>query len=504
MPRIIYPNFSLHRYQPWLRMVSALPNAQPKLTPAAIINQATRYDQLDLPRGSIVIFRADIDGVDRGNGIFKEKLLSNRRFLEHAKAQGWRVIMMGHRRRPTDGDIENFRQDKIAEVSPLVLHHDNERPQYSNVNYLSEQLRLSITYARHWLTPNNKLGNEVKAWAESGTTDILWLENDRLWPEFYRDFNATAKKPTANLDDFAQTYYAIGKQLQEFGAQAYVIDASSAMKQACFTKAIAPFMPQIAIGPATFGELEKLNELLGATVVSIGGIKVSEKLPAAIEMAKQNLVHLIVTSGVVGIAFRYAELLYKGIIENRNDQLMGAICQPSAGEAYVSPEAIDEISAAYATLETQDRLNPYGPKGGVLNPVDFRLATDSRHVASFEPGYDSIITPEQLLFDNGPQSIINMNAAVRPLVARDPLSFLLGISGTPGACDKAGFKRGTMALSTLANYVIRSGGRVMAGGGEGGQVCRNAEILITGGAGLMFIAGTTPAAYRAILIPVAA
>jgi len=491
------PKFSLPQYQAYMRNISASPKSGPQITPKIIMEQAPRYDQLDLKPGSLVVFRADVDG--RDTEIYKEKLESNLPFLNFALEKGCNVMIVGHRRRPSAEDSKAFFAGDLEAVPAAVQHHN---PFFSDVDFLSKTLGHPIDNIRNWLTPDLKLTGEFIAWinaAKSKTGKIVFLENDRLWPSLYADYNSAAKAAEkgdpAALDQIAEQYYGLGMQLQELGVEAYVFDAISAAKQACGSKsAFAPFVPQIAVGPSTLSELEAIDGLLDANVFCLSGAKVSEKLPAAVDMIKAGKVKNIITGGIVGFALGYVEQLYRGIIERR-DEMLGALSKPEH-LLHISKADIDGMIGAYHTLEEQGRLDPFGEKGGVLNPVDFRSAEDPNRILSFRSGHEDLPKPDELQYDIGPESIANMRALLDGQIRSNPRSILMVISGTPGLFEKEGYDAGFLALREQANKVLDAGGREIGTGSEGNLVCPRGEHVIAGGVSGMFAAGTTPAAFR--------
>jgi len=461
-----------------------------------IMEQAPRYDQINLPPGSRVVFRADVDG--RDTEVYEEKLRSNLPFLRHAQEQGWNVLMLGHRRRPSAEDSATF--FKGEEIKPAFFHHNES---FSNLTFMAEALGHPISYVRHWLNRSLAPTRELKWAIQESFTDktgqIIFVENDRLWPDLYANYNsatkAAAKGNTVELDRIASRYYDLGTAFQKLGVQAYVFDAISAAKQACGSKsAFAPFTPQIGIGPATLSELEAIDGLLAANIYFISGSKVSEKLPAAEQMIKAGKVHLIMTGGVVGFALRYAELIHRGEIE-RNDARLGALSNPEH-PLHISPEDVDGMLGTYKTLEEQGRLNPFGPKGGVLNPVDFRSADDPTRIVSFENQFGQALRIDESQFDIGPISIEFMQGAITLHAEKNPGSILMVISGTPGVFEKEGYDTGFLALRGQAEKILSLGGRVIGTGSEGNLVSPQGEHVIAGGVSGMFAAGTTPAAFR--------
>ena len=498
--RTMRPRFSLPQYQAYLRRVSAPPQAGLTVSPQMIRQHATPYDQMNLPPGSFVVFRADIDG--REDSIFPEKLASNLPFLQHAIERGWNVIMLGHRRRPSVDDSAAFFNKQP--INPMFLHSND---QFSNLDYLRRELCHPIGYIRYWL-------NEVSCQVSSGMRSwllrnrgkqgqIVLLENDRLWPALYSEFNAAAKEAadgeTRNFNRIARAYYNLGTQFLTLGVRGYVFDAISAAKQACGSKsAFAPFMSQIGVGPSTLSELEAIEGLLEATDYYVGGSKVDEKIPSVLRMMREGKIRLIITGGIVGFALRYAELIHRGVIKE-NHSLLGALADPSH-PLHISTSDVAEMLKTYQVLEEQDRMDTMAPlqvTGGFLNPVDWRSADDIRRIVSFESGYGVPLRSDEAQFDIGPQSIDRISSAFRQIGRRAGSSVLV-ISGTPGNIE-AGYRTGMDAFGREANRLLEFGGRVIGTGSEGNLVCPRGEHVIAGGVSGMFASGATPAAFRVLL-----
>lgn len=504
----------------YVRRMAVPPQPTPNLSPAQVSAQAIHYHQLSLSRGSVVVIRLDADGVDKAPYLFKEKLLSNVPLLAHAYRQGWNMVLVGHRRRPLKNDRAAFFAGRTVESR--LLHHDPSSPETSNLNFLAEALSkelgrsVEIDYLKHWLDPTSfQLSEKVGGWiteARSKGPRILFLENDRFWADLYTNFNAAAERAykgdrdTAELDRIGGLYYTLGQQVANLGIDAYIFDASSAAKQACGSKiCFAPFVPQVAIGAGVISELEAIEGLLGATDYLLSGAKFDEKFPTALRMIREGKIKLLITGGPIGFALYYIELVYKKVIE-RNDLLLGRLGNPhfSDDPLYISPSSIEDGLGAYAELDRQGRLNPFGPNGGVVNPIDFVLGTEpvaSSTIVSFTRNHGRLLGPKEVQWDIGPKSIEKMERAYAIMIGRAEETNLVN-SGMPGRADhvSGSYASGSNAIKGLNQTLLDAGGNVIGIGGEGRQMCpAGGNRVISGGAANLFILGQLPPGLRAVL-----
>jgi phosphoglycerate kinase len=174
--------------------------------------------------------------------------------LQHALAQGARVMVMSHLGRPEEGST-----DPKASLAPVAAA-------------LSELLGRPVPLIKHWIDGFDMADH-----------DIVLLENVRFLVGEKKDDDALAKAMAALCDVFVMDAFGTAHRAQ------------------ASTHGVAKFAPIAAAGPLLSAELDALAKALKTPerplVAVVGGAKVSSKL-TVLEALSKKCDTIIVGGGI--------------------------------------------------------------------------------------------------------------------------------------------------------------------------------------------------------------
>lgn len=251
------------------------------------------------------------------------------------------------------------------------------------------------------------------------TAEVLLLENIRFHPG-----------EEANDTDFARRLAALG--------DIYCNDAFSAAHRAhASTEALAKLLPACA-GRLMQAELSALEAALSTPERPVGAVVGGAKVSSKIELL-ENLVN------------RLDVLIIGGGMANTFLAASGA----DLGKSLQEPDFFDTAKDIMAQAR----------KAGcrVILPVDGLVASEFAAGAAHEVaqlGPDTVLKPDQMVLDAGPDSIAVIQAAIEGLKT-------LIWNGPLGAFEIAPFDTATVAAARVAAHQTRDGALIsVAGGGD--------------------------------------
>lgn len=317
-----------------------------------------------------VLMRVDINSpINPETG----EILSLKRIEEHArsirKLPPCKLVLLAHQSRPGKKDFYPLKEH--AKVLSQVLDRD--------VDYISS------------------LFNEraVQAIEKMEVGDILLLENSRFYSEEVSLKDAS--------QDVQETTYII-KSLSEV-ADIYINDAFSAIHRSQPTLiGFTRVMPSCA-GPLMEKELSALTRVMESPerpcVAILGGLKVDDSINVAENLLSGGICDTILTTGVVGSMFQWADGYDLGTIN------VNFIRQEIKG--------VDELIERCKKILEENRENVHYPKDMAVNMdgertrviVDELPAKGPIFDISFDTiaRYSSIIHEAKTIIANGPSGV---------------------------------------------------------------------------------------------------
>jgi phosphoglycerate kinase len=399
----------------------ALGLAETKETLETKLQRIPPIDALaDLPSGSAVWIRADLDVEDRDGVIGDDPRLAGlHETLELGRRQGWRMLLLGHRGRKPEQTLEYVHQ-KLRALEPKAG-----------------------PFVRDWFDERTGAlsGTAVAAARALPPGGFLVFENVRRYPFEMRLWKAKADELPAIAADFERLAGAFRAL-----STVYVNDAVAASNKDFSSAALPLAMDRVALGTFTRRELaDHVVRAREAGLVSFSGLKL-DKLSDLHGIVRRGRVERIIAGGSLAMALRKAEGRMRGVDVSIGAAEDGA---RAADKTYVPAEAIER-----ATRLLEDAAKH---QVKVVLPVDFVL--DDGTVADDIP-------KGRLQCDVGPRT--------RAHFEREALAWAAGTrrkvafhNGVLGKFEEKAFAGGTEAMVGTLRRLQAAGVAVYVGGGEG-------------------------------------
>jgi phosphoglycerate kinase len=374
----------------------------------------------DLPTGTPVWIRADLDVADRDGVIGDDpRLASLHETLEFGRAHGWRMLVIGHKGRSANETLEYVHQR------------------------LKETEKGCGPFIRDWFDEHSETltGVAVKAVESLKPGQFLVLENLRKYAFEMRLWSAEEPDVAGIADDFERIASALRQ-----GATVFVYDAIAASNKDFSGAALPLSMGRVALGVFSRRELaDHVVRAREAGLVSFSGMKL-DKLKDLHGIVKRGHVETILAGGGLAMALRRAEGELRGV-----EVSIGAAGDPTNKDdkAYVPPSAVER-----ARLLLQDARTK---KVKVVLPVDFVLEDGT--VAKEIPA-------GAWQRDIGPQTrkLFEKEALEWAEKTRRRAAFHNGVMGK---FEDKTFAAGTESLVKTLKRLQAAGISVYVGGGEG-------------------------------------
>ncbi len=377
-------------------------------------------DLADLPRGTPVWVRADLDVADRDGVIGDDPRLAGlHETLAFGREHGWRMLVIGHRGRKPDLTLEYVYQklrDTEPSCGPFIRDWFDER---------AEALSGVAVKAIEGLKPGH----------------FLVFENLRRYSFEMRLWKTVEE----GLDDVADDFRRIAGAFRQ-GATVYVNDAIAAGNKDFSTTALPLAMGRVALGAFTQRELrEHALRAREAGLVVFSGLKL-DKLKQLHGIVQQGRVETIVAGGSLAMALAKA----RGELRGEEVSIGAAGREENKEEkAYVPPSAVE---TARRLLEEAERR-----RVEVVLPKDFVLddGTVSEHIPD-----------DQWQLDVGPVTRALFDERMRAWAVRTKRRVAFH-NGVMGKFEVITFAGGTEALVRTLQHLAKDGIEVYVGGGEG-------------------------------------
>ncbi len=404
---------------------NALRNAagfgEPPASPEERLNDIPSIESLgDLPSGTPVWIRADLDVADRDGVIGDDpRLASLNETLAFGREHGWRMLLLGHRGRTPEKTLE-YVHHKLKELEPGAG-----------------------PFIKDWFDEHAETltGIAVKAVESLKPGQWLMFENVRQYGFETRMWNAVE----AQVNEVADHFERIASAMRE-GATVYVNDAIAASNKDFSSIALPLAMGRVALGAFTRRELaEHVVRAREAGLVCFSGMKL-DKLKDLHRIVRRGEVEMIIAGGGLAMALRRA----RGELEGE-DLSIGAAGDPvnKDEKAFVPASAIEKArqllkDAAAAGIE-------------VVLPIDFVL--DDGTTADDIP-------PDAWQRDIGPKTrtLFEEEALRWASETKKRVGFYNGVMGQ---FENSSFAGGTESIIETLKKLQAAGIAMYVGGGEG-------------------------------------
>jgi len=374
----------------------------------------------DLPRGTPVWIRADLDVPDRDGMIGDDpRLASLHESLEYGREHGWRMLLIGHRGRTRDRTLEYVHQ-KLKATEPGCG-----------------------PFIRDWFDEHAETltGVAVKGVESLKPGEFLVFENVRQY-DFEMRLWTAVEEQIGHVADHFQRIAAAFRQ----GATVYVNEAIAAGSKDFSTTALPLAMGRTALGAFVRRELaEHAVRARDAGLICFSGMKL-DKLKHLHGIVQRGRAEVVLAGGSLAMALRKAQ----GEIDGKD------VCIGAAGEdankdekAYVPPSAVEK--ARQLLVEAKAR----GVR--VILPIDFVLE-DGSVVGDLQR--------DHWQRDIGPATRQLFDTAARTW-ARTTKRRTAFHNGVMGQFENSSFAAGTEALVATLKRLHEAGIAVYVGGGEG-------------------------------------
>ena len=445
--------------QAWCDTLLAGRDAAPDLTLADYLRSVPGLAALeDLPRGSTVLVRGDVDakpGEKIGDGDIRLRSMVDT--LNFGRERGWKQIVFGHIGRKPEGSLA-----KVAKR-------------------LGELLKCDVPLISDWLDESSTtiLDSAQKQIAAAKPGDIIMLENTRK----YEIERALWKAKPADLPKLAPK---LAKLANEFAAKLspnYVFEALSAGSLDACSVAVPAAMQRAVLGRYVDAELEgPMMRCLDAQLVVFSGLKI-DKLDDLEAMIQRGKIWRIFAAGSLAMALRKAAAQLDG-----KNVCLGVAEDPAHADKpyYIPPARVEQAKRMIAD--------------GRAKGIKFVLPVDS---VIQDGSTKDELSPSDQQFDIGPKtSELFENEVGEFLKMSGAVAFHNGVFGM---FEDPRFEAGTRRFIPQLKRLKENGVEVYIGGGEGGAALEKygeeswVTHVFTAGGTVLNALGSQPIPYLAAL-----
>jgi len=429
------------------------------MRPEGYVRSIPRVDTLDLPPGTPVLVRCDLDVKVTSNHVTDDtRLLSCLETLRHCMKQGWRAIVIGH----------------VGREPELTLRPVAEP--------LSELLGKDVAFLEEWMDEKGLLPAVHEAVKAQKDGSVLVLENTRR-----HAIERALWKPPEDMDALAKRMLSFSAGFRRLSS-VFVNEAIAASSKDA-SSCVVPFaMDHVALGFHFHRELAgHFAGAMDAQLLVFSGAKM-DKLDDLLGIVKRGHARVVITAGALAMALKKAEARMRG-----TDFCIGkAEKEENAMEKfYVPPERVAQAE------EILREAAAHGVR--FVMPCDFVL--DDRSIVERIP-------PDGLQMDVGPRTKEAMEREVSRFIGsfgRNDGGAAVFHNGVFGKFEDPRFEAGTAWFMGQLRRMGQAGIRVYVGGGEGGEALRRygspswvAHDFSCGGTILTAMAGEAVAPLKAM------
>lgn len=446
----------------WCQELLDVDGRRPPRTLVEYLAMIPRLSSLaDLPRGTSVLVRGDVDakpGANIGEGDIRLRSMCDT--LAFGRQHGWKQIIFGHIGRKPDETLK-----KVA-------------------RRIGELVGCEVPVVADWLdeatiTIRDHVGETIRG---SAPGNILLLENTRRYEIERVLWKATA----AELPKLAEPLARLANQFAEKVARAYVHEAFSAGSLDASSVVVPAAMERVALGAYAAAEFDgPMKRCLATQLVVFSGLKI-DKLDDLNAMIGRGAVQMVFAAGSLAMALK------KGAAELDGGPFSLGLAEDAAHRDkpyYIPRERIDQ--ARQMIVE--------GRKKGIefVLPVDFILQ-DGRP--------SETIGPNEQQFDIGSKTSALFELKVGDFMERHRGQSAVAFhNGVFGMFEDPRFAEGTKRFMGQLKRLKAAGVEVYVGGGEGGTALEkyghtdDVTHVFTAGGTVLNALGSEPVPYLVAL-----
>ncbi len=391
-----------------------------KLSLESLLNVVSTPDDLkDLPEGTTVLIRADLDAS-----------IKDGRVRDAARLEACAPTVAFCCRKG---------------LKPVLFGHIGRDPSNSAVparDAMSEILAEDVGFIEDWLTRDETrlTDDSVARIREAKPGSVFMLQNTRkygletaLWKISKNDFPLVAQK-----------MYQVTKDIQERLARVLINEAIAASNSDFSSSAVPLLMDRVAFGFFTAKEMKTfVIDVRKANCVVFSGLKI-DKLDALEGIVDRGKLKMIVAGGSLAMDLKKAHARLQG-----KDFCIGLAETDSSLKSYISEQRVEQAKSLLAKCQRTDTE--------VVLPVDFVL--DDKQISKTIP-------KDRAQMDIGPLSRTLIQEKLEAYSSNQAQNVLF-YNGVLGKYEDPSFAEGTKAVISQLKNLTKAGVATYVGGGEG-------------------------------------
>ena len=379
----------------------------------------------DLPAGTVVLVRADIDTpIKDGVVTDSSRIEACAPTIRYCIEKGWKTVIFGH-----------VGREKTNTAEPVRVA-------------MSQYLGRPITLFESWLDEEKGRISDalVDTVAGAGAGSLIMLQNTRkydlergLWKTDEETFPAVAEK-----------MYPVVKDIRERLTSVEINEGIAASNKDFSSTAIPLLMERTALGFYIAHEMKAhIQGVRQANCVVFSGLKI-DKLDALEGIIDRGRLSMIITGGSLAMALKKARARLDG-----GDFFIGVAETDPSIKAYIDNERIEQAKRIIGKCEDQ--------KVDLVLPVDFVLDTGE---------VSETIPDGRAQMDVGPATRRRFEEKVLDYIemSKDASKpYAMFYNGVLGKSEDPRFAEGTKSFIGLLKKMTEEGVATYVGGGEGRQ-----------------------------------
>lgn len=389
-----------------------------------ILDSIPTVDQLqDVPEGSIVLVRADLDmPIESGKVVDLSRIKANSPTIKYCIEQGWKVVIFGH-----------LGRDKNISVRPVCEGY-------------SEEIGQNIELILDWMDEAQmKLSDQfVSKVTSAGPGSVFMLENTRK----YDIERALWQVSEDNFPGICNKIYSLALDFRNRLTEVEINEAIAA-SNFDFSSSVLPLaMSKTALGFYISDEMKKhIKEARRANMVVISGLKIN-KLDDLEAILERRTVKWVIAAGSLAIALKKAQAQLSG-----RNFCIGRSETDKNEEFYIAPDRIEQGKRIVQRC-WQDEAE-------LILPIDFIL--DNGEIVEEIPR-------DRIQLDVGPKTRDLISKKISEYIYKSKQSsetFAMFYNGVFGKFEDPRYETGTREFISLLRSMTQAGILTYVGGGEG-------------------------------------
>ena len=384
-----------------------------------ILAPVPRIDKLDLPEGTRVLIRCDLD-VPLADGKVADlsRLESIGRTVTYARDKNWIPILFGH-----------LGRDPEATLKPVA-------------DALSNLINSKIEFVGEWI--DNSGGALEPCFRDNidkfSAGQVVMLENTRR----YEIERIMWKLRSEEFDSVVRPLYSLATEICE-NVSAVLVNEALAASNFDFSSSVLPLvMDKVALGFHINTELrEHVSGARESALVVFSGLKI-DKLDNLENIVDRGKVRMIISAGSLAMALKKAQAQLDG-----GDFHLGLAQEDENAKSFIPEERIEQARRIIQKCRDSEI--------DVVLPIDFVL--DDGTVSGEIP-------EDRLQFDIGSKTRVLFSLKVDEF-ANSGENLTMFYNGVFGKFEDERFENGTKSFIGELKSLTERGALTYVGGGEG-------------------------------------